>query len=251
MLSRFFALALFIMPFHVVAETTKSISTGFDYSSGKYGGTTATNIIYIPVIGKVQFDDFFLKLTVPYIRVSSAGGVVARGIGSFRTTARATTTTQSGLGDVIASAGYTVYDNDKLALDLVGNIKFGTADPDKDLGTGKNDYSVQIDGSYEMSSTSLFATAGYKVIGAPEGVSVNNIAYGTLGISKKIGEKSSVGLALDAAQRSSELSPATRELSVFYANKISKNEKIQVNLMKGFSDGSPDFGCGVMVTGYF
>ena len=250
MLIRLIAFILFTISSTAHAEFTSSLSTGFDYSSGKYGGTSYTNVLYVPVTGKLQSDNLFLKLTVPYIRVSSAGGVV-RGIGLFNNTTNTRVTTQSGLGDVVASAGYTVLDTDSLALDLVGNIKFGTADPNKNLGTGENDYSSQLDGYYQMDETSFFATAGYKIIGAPANVSVNNIAYGTLGFSQKIEDKTSAGLMLDIAQSSSALSPGTRELTVFVSKKISDTTKIQANLLKGFSDSSPDFGGGMMVTGAF
>lgn len=245
------AFALVMFTSAAWAETTTSLSTGFDFTSGKYGGTTTTNILYIPVTGKVQFENIYLKLIVPYIRVSSAGTGVVRGMGTVKTSTSTATTTQSGLGDVIFSAGYTFYENDKLALDLVGNVKFGTADPDKDLGTGKNDYSAQIDGFYTMKATSLFATAGYKIVGAPVGVSVNNIAYGTLGVSQKLNETTSAGVALDVAQSSSTLSPGTREVSVFVTQKISKTKKVSASLMKGFSDGSPDYGFGLNMTGTF
>lgn len=247
---RLIAFILFAISSTARAEFTSSLSTGFDYSSGKYGGTSYTNVLYVPVTGKLQSDNLFLKLTVPYIRVSSVGGVV-RGMGIFRNTTSTKITTQSGLGDVVASAGYTVLDTDSLALDLVGNIKFGTADPNKNLGTGENDYSSQLDGYYQMDETSFFATAGYKIIGAPANVSVNNIAYGTLGFSQKIEDKASAGLMLDIAQSSNALSPGTRELTVFVSKKISDTTKIQANLLKGFSDSSPDFGGGMMVTGAF
>ena len=250
MLMKTTVLALLLASATASAETTTSLSTGFDYSSGKYGGATSTEVLYIPVIGKVQYDNLFLKLTVPYIRVTGAGGVV-RGMGMLKVPTSAKTSTQSGLGDVIASAGYSILETDNLLLDLVGNIKFGTADYNKNLGTGENDYSAQLDAYYQANKTTFFATAGYKVVGAPVGIEVNNIAYGTLGISQKTGDKTSAGLMFDAAQGSSVLSPGTRELTVFVANRISQTLKVQANLMKGFSDGSPDYGGGVMVTGYF
>jgi hypothetical protein len=250
MLMKLTAVALLLASATASAETTNSLSTGFDYSTGKYGGATSTDILYIPVIGKIQFDKLFLKLTVPYIRVTSAGGVV-RGMGMLKSPTSTKTSTQSGLGDVIATAGYSILESDNLLLDLVGNVKFGTADFNKNLGTGENDYSAQLDGYYQAHKTTFFATAGYKVVGAPVGIAVNNIAYGTLGISQKTGEKTSAGLMFDAAQNSSALSPGTRELTVFVANRISNTLKIQANLMKGLSDGSPDYGGGAMVTGYF
>lgn len=248
MLTRIIPLALLAISAPALAESSTSLTTGFDYSTGKYGGSTSTNILYVPVTGKMQFDNFFLKLTVPYISVSSAGDVV-RGIGKVRTTTTTKTTTQSGLGDVVASAGYTVLESDDLMLDLVGKIKFGTADTSKNLGTGENDYSAQLDAYHTLQKTTLFATAGYKVIGAPVGVSVNNIAFGTLGLSQKAGEQTSVGIMLDAAQASSDLNPGTREVTVYVSNKINSTLKAQAYLLKGFSDSSPDLGGGIMLTG--
>jgi hypothetical protein len=248
MLIKFFAFALLLVSASASAESTTSLTTGFDFSSGKYGGETATNIFYIPVTGKYQADNYYLKLTVPYISMSSPGGVV-RGMGKIRTTSGTRTTTQAGPGDVTTSAGYTIFTDEQLMLDLVGNIKFGTADASKNLGTGENDYSAQLDGFYTLDKTTLFATAGYKLIGAPAGVTVNNIAYGTLGVSQKTGETSSAGIMLDAAQSSSDISPGTRELTLFVSNKLSRSLKIQANVMKGFSDSSPDFGGGIMLTG--
>lgn len=249
--ARIMAFALLGICLPAWAASTSSLSTGFDYSTGKYGGTTSTSILYVPVTGKVEYDDFFLKLTVPYISVSSAGTVVIRGVGPVRTATGARTTTQSGLGDVIASAGYYLYEDDNLLLDVAGNIKFGTADANKNLGSGENDYFAQLDGFYTLRKTTLFATAGYKVVGAPAGVAVNNIAFGTLGVSQKTGEKTSAGVMLDMAQGSSELSPGIRELSFFVSNKISKTLKVQANLLKGFSDSSPDYGGSLMVVGSF
>lgn len=251
MLIRIIALVFLIVSPFASAETTKSLSVGFDFTTGKYGGATNTNILSIPVIGKISFDDYFFKLTIPYIRVSSAGGVVTQKLGPFKSVSKTTTVTQSGLGDIIASAGYTFYEGDQLALDLVGNVKFGTANPEQNLGSGQNDYSAQIDGYYGIDTMSLFATTGYKIVGAPAGVTVRNVAYGTAGVSQKLNDASSTGIALDTAQSSNESSPATRELSLFYSSKLNKTEKLSVYIMKGFSDSSPDSGLGLSVTGTF
>lgn len=245
-------LALLILSSPAWAEATSSLTTGFDYTTGKYGGSTSTNILYVPVTGKYQTDDWFVKLTVPYISMSSDGSGVVRGSGKIKaTTPTSSTTTQSGLGDVVASAGFTVLEKDALLLDLVGNIKFGTADESKNLGTGANDYSAQLDGFYTLRKTTLFATAGYKIVGAPEGATVNNIAYGTLGASQKISEKTSAGAMLDVAQSSSVFNDGTREVSVFVAQKISQTLKVQASVLRGLSDSSPDFGGSLMVTGSF
>lgn len=247
MLQKLLTAALILFAPLAWAEGTVSLTTGFDYTTGKYGGTDSTNILSIPFSGKYQTDDYFLKLTIPYISVTTAGGVV-QGLGPIKkTTTRVTT--QSGLGDITASAGYTVYYTDQLLLDLVGNIKFGTADAGQNLGTGENDYSTQLDGYYTLDTVTLLGTLGYKVIGAPAGVSVNNIVYGTVGFSNKLSDKASAGVLLDIAQATTDLAPGKRELTLFASNKINRNNRIQLYFLKGFSDSSPDYGMGLMLIG--
>jgi len=234
-----------------MAEDQFSLGTGFDYSTGKYGARLATDILYIPVTAKYESDDWTLKLTVPYISITGPGGVI-RGLGLVRPgNVRTIRTTNSGLGDVTASAGRTVFSADALALDLVGNIKFGTADAKQGLGTGKNDYSAQVDGYYSLHRATLFATAGYKVYGAPAGIVMNNAPYGTIGASQKMSDEASTGIMLDVAKSPTPASGDQREVTVYVSEKTSASTKVQVNFLKGFASGSPNFGFGAMITGYF
>jgi hypothetical protein len=252
MKKRLAALALLAIAVPAAAEDQLSLGTGFDFTTGKYGNTKSTDILYIPVTAKYVSDELTLKLTVPYISITGPGGV-AYGIGRFgKITARTTTTTNSGLGDVIASAGHTVYSAGPLMLDLVGNIKFGTADANKGLGTGKNDYSAQIDGYYALNRTTLFGTAGYRIYGSPvDGVTLTNEPYGTIGANRKLNDKTSAGAMLDVAKSPSIYSGDQEELTVYVSQKIAADTKVQAHVMKGFSNGSPDTGIGAMIIGYF
>ncbi len=230
------------------AESLTTLTSGFDYSTGKYGTNSETTILYVPVTLKVLYDYAYFKLTIPYISVTSVGGVVA-GIGPVKKTVTTKITTNSGLGDIVATAGYTVFENDTFALDTVANIKFGTADAGQSLGTGENDYSAQLDGFYTAGKQTWFATAGYKVIGVPAGTSLHNIFYGTLGASQKLNDEASAGAMLNAAQSSSDVTAGPLDVTVYYSKKTSKTGKVQFAVLKGFSDGSPDVGINVMFTG--
>ncbi len=262
-------LALLVISVPAIADdqfSQFSLGTGFDYSSGKYGNTASTDILYVPVVGKYESDNLTLKLTVPYISVTGPGGVVM-GIGRVgppvsvgapvtgrpapTTSTTSTTTVNSGLGDVIASAGYTVYSADALTLDVVGNVKLGTADASKGLGTGKNDYYAQTDGYYQLGHTTLFGTAGYRYYGSPAGITLSSAPYGTVGASQKLSDDTSAGLMLDVAKSPSIYSGDQVDTTVYISQKISTNFKVQANLLKGFANGSPDYGGGVMLTGTF
>ena len=244
----------------VLADDQFSLGAGFDYSSGKYGNAVSTDILYIPVAAKYESDGLTLKLIVPYISVTGPGGVIqgfgrialpmgGTGLGPMGA-GGASRTTNSGLGDVIAQAGYNFYSVDALSLDIVGKVKFGTADANKGLGTGRNDYSAQLDGYYALQDkTSLFATAGYKVVGAPTGIEVNNVAYSILGVDQKLSDAANAGVMFSAAQSATAVGSNQQDVTLYVSRKLDRDLKIQANVLKGFSDGSPDYGVGAMITG--
>ncbi len=248
---RFAALALFACSLPAVAGDL-SLGAGFDFSTGKYGARQSTTILYVPVTAKYQTDDSFLKLTVPYISITGPGGVV-RGLGLVNPArVRTFRVTNSGLGDITASAGHTVYDRDALSLDLVGNIKFGTADATQGLGTGQNDYSAQVDGYYALNAKStLFGTLGYRIYGSPPGLLLKNAPYASIGASTKTDASESVGIMLDVAKSPSVYTGPQREVTLFVTQKVPGGSKLQAYIVKGFASGSPDFGLGAMYTGKF
>ena len=58
------------------AQAQFSVSAGADYSSGKFGGATATDVWNVPIAGRWDTGPLTLKLTVPWIRITNAGGVI-------------------------------------------------------------------------------------------------------------------------------------------------------------------------------
>lgn len=239
-----------LIPLNALADTA-SIGSGFDYSSGKYGGSTTTDILYIPLTGKYEWDDLTLKLTLPYIRQTSTNDVV-RGFGRIRKpTVQKVTTTEAGLGDVTAFADYTIYDGDSLTLDVYEGIKFGTASSSKGLGTGENDYSTELDGDYTINQSSIYWSAGYTVVGVPAGYQFRNVSYGSIGASQRIDDNTTIGLTYDASESASTLSENPSELTFDVSMKLDKETKVTTDISKGLSSGSPDFGFGLMVKNSF
>src|SRR5438067_2246733 len=156
-------------PAAVLAEGL-TLGTGFDYTSGKYGTSEKTDILYVPFYGRYETGRGVFRLTVPYIRITGPGNVL--GAGADRVTLPGPTgarRTESGLGDVVGSAFYNVLSerNGPLGLDLGAKVKFGTADETKGLGTGKNDYSLQADFFKPLGATTVFGSLGHRWYGDP------------------------------------------------------------------------------------
>ena len=224
-----------------------TIGTSVNYSSGKYGGTTSTDITSIPVNATYNTGPWSLKLSVPYVRITGSDNVVA-GVG---TTSKSTTTvrTASGMGDVVAGATYNFYNDaaSQSGADVTGKVKFGTGDSAKGLGTGKNDYSVLLDVYKKVNQLTFFGGVGYSVLGSSAAIPLRNVFSFNAGSSYKLDEKSSLGFVYDHRQKSTLTGAAQSEVTAFYAHKFNKTWKTQAYLLKGFSDGSPDYGGGVSV----
>lgn len=227
-----------------------SLATGFDYSSGKYGSSNTTDILSIPVAGMYQSELWVFKLTVPYVRISGVGDVVPGGK-RFKAATTTTSTIRSGLGDVVAAATYNVYSGSEnnLGVNLSGKIKFGTADTG--LGTGRNDYAAQVDVYKSFDSFTTMGSLGYEVLGSPAGVDMNNVAYGILGGNYQFTDQTGSGAEMKLSQKPSATGAEQRELTVYASHSIDDSIKIRGYVLKGFADGSPDSGFGVLVSSSF
>jgi len=243
------ATALATLP--VAAEPGFSLTTGLDYSTGKYGGTETTEIFYIPFTGKYEAGEYTLKLTVPYLEVTGPGNVLID-LGPIGP-ASTTSTRQSGLGDIVVAGTYNMYEGrgNGTLVDVTAKIKFGTADDAKSLGTGKNDYALQADLYKTLGKNTVFGTLGYRVMGDPPGVTLNNVFYASLGAGHQYSQETSAGLILDLREKASATSFAQQELTAYVSHKLGKTWKAQAYALKGFSDGSPDWGAGAMFTAAF
>src|SRR4051812_435575 len=58
------------------AEGLTTLSVGADYTTGKYGASDSTDILYIPFTGKYEVGPWTAKLVVPWIRITGPGNVV-------------------------------------------------------------------------------------------------------------------------------------------------------------------------------
>lgn len=228
----------------VLADSQTSVGVGLDYTEGKYGESTKSTTWSMPVMIKHETGPLTLKLNIPYVRSS---GVAAAGGDRFVSTKQ----TQSGLGDVTATALYTVYSNveAQAGIDLGVKAKFATADKSKELlTTGKNDYSLLVDAYKGFGDTTVFGTLGKTKKGDPDGTDFRDPWFASVGFSNKLSTANSWGASYDYRQKVTASGDPISEVTLFAIHKYSKQVKVQAYAVTGFSDASPDFGLGATVT---
>lgn len=229
-------------------ETELTFASGAEFTNGSYGGDVDIEDLYVPFTATINYGRVEYRLSVPYLSVRAPEGTViidgepVPGIGDL--------STESGLGDVIASATvFDVINNQRLgfAMDLTGKVKFGTADEDKGLGTGKNDYSVQADFYKFSNQVTLLGSVGYKFRGDPAAADLNNVLMGSVGAIYKFTPALRSGLIFDFREASANDSDSVQELTGFVSRRIGENWRLQVFAMTGFTDSSPDWGGGIQI----
>lgn len=231
------------------ADSVFTLGAGAEYSTGTYGSSQSTDILYVPVIAKYETGPWVLKAIVPYIRITGPGNVV--GAGADRVTlpgATATRRTESGLGDIVTSAFYNVVSERTAAfgLDIGAKVKLGTADETRGLGTGMNDYSAQADAYKPLGAFTAFGSLGYRWYGDPAGVDLKNVFYGSVGGTYKVSGDSSAGAVYDFRPKISPAGGSISEVTAFLSQRVTRDFKLQFYGIAGFSAGSPDFGLGIL-----
>ena len=218
------------------------VSGGFDYTTGDYGTGDDTEILTLPFSARYEVDRWTYKLTVPFVRISGPSDVVS-GVGPVGRPGGRGNDTASGMGDPVFAATYaTLIDPERPMLDLTGKLKLGIAD--EDIGTGEHDVMFQADVYQSFGAWTPFGTLGYRFLGDPSGVNLKNGFYLAAGTSYRLDEVTSVGGVFDWRQRTVSGSDNAFELTGFVTRQVNDQWKVQAYLLKGFTDGSPDYGLG-------
>lgn len=244
-----------------------SLAAGVDYSSGKYGTDTTTHIWSVPVTATYNMDRWTFKLVLPYVDISGAGNVIpgvgrvnnanphSRGHGRGNAGGTTTTTTAggsgsaSGIGDIVASAGYEVFQSSDhtFGVDVTGKVKFGTADADKGLGTGKNDYGASVDTYKVYGNWTAFGGVGWMKYGSSQYIQLKNGFNANIGLGYKLSHDDDVGVYYDYRQKIAANGGPQSEVTAYWNHKLNQNLRLQAYVLGGFANGSPDYGVGASV----
>ena len=238
-----------------------SVSIGAEYTTGDYGTGADTTIWYFPLSFGYEKETTSFSVTVPYLIVEGPGNVtpaigdtphgMSPGMGAMQVVRPGpvgTTRRESGLGDVVLSGSVRLAAETSAQprIDLTGKIKLATADENDNLGTGENDYAVQVD----VEKGVFFGYLGYRLYGDPPGIDLDNVAYGLIGLSSQLNMDTRGGVALYTQQAAAAGTDNQLELNLFLSRKFGKGNQLRPYVVFGLADGSPDWGAGVTLTLY-
>lgn len=236
---------LALTPCHAEEDAPLNLSVGFDYTSGKFGTAETTKLLSIPVAVSYDMGNDSLSLTLTRLHQTGPTGHILLGGRPVGKIVSNEIKTVSGIGDTIAS--YTHYfdpaDDAAPMVDVKGLVKFGTADPNQGLGTGKNDFSLQTDISQIYhDAIALSGSLGYTAVGKPKNAGLRNYYYGSVDGAYKFSKIARIGMTYDTQQSPTAGTPGSRDVNFYFGYKPSKASSVRMSVLKGLSSGSADWG---------
>lgn len=230
-----------------------SLSVGLEFDSGNYGTEDTTETWRVPFGLEFRKGQYFTGFTIPYISSESTGtltvsGTSGSGMRSRNTSTSSTTVSKaSGMGDLNVYAGYNFLPDDggNTVYHVTARVKLGTADEDKGLGTGENDYAVEAGTLTRMVNSNVFASIGYQFTGDSSTTDYDNVLYVRLGASISKPERRQLGAILDYTQAATPGFDDSIELTGFMNIILPDKNNLYFYVLGGLSDSSPDYGAGV------
>jgi hypothetical protein len=126
-------------------------------------------------------------------------------------------------------------------------VKFGTADAAQGLGTGENDYSLQLEAGKGIFS----GYAGYRMLGDTAPLDYNDVAFVGAALSLLLGKSRDLGIEYYTEEASlsgmDELQQATLSLN----GEMSREMDYSVYYIAGLSDSSADTVIGINFSSRF
>ena len=262
-----FLLSVSVLSSNVVAQSLLSFSVGYEQTSGDYGLVNETEITTIPLNLQYINEAWRLKLTVPFISVSGDGSVIpgsngvigvdfnsliGGGLGGG-SNASSAIETQSGLGDIVSSLSYAFIPTGDVAWfhELSAEVKWGTANENKFLGTGENDYSLSIYSLYERNTLKPFMSLGYLFMGDTPSTDFNNVLFASTGVMYPINGSLLLNVVYDYQQATLDGIDAGQTISLYLTKTLNEGWSTSLYLLNGLSDSVADTGLGLSVSRNF
>ncbi|MBK8856284.1 MAG: hypothetical protein IPN11_00940 [Opitutaceae bacterium] len=228
------------------------ISGGFDYSRGDYGFATDTEVLAVPLNLSYETETWTFRVSQPWLRIKGPAGVVVTRAPFGSTAARPVSSTESGMGDIMAGATYRFSPSvDGFNVALTGRVKFGTADEAEGLGSGETDYYTQIDFSRAFGATVPFFSAGYRFLGRSNLYPLRDGAYLSGGVIRRLSGPTQIGLAVDWRQQVVDGGDHGCEVTGFVMHRLDERWSLQGYALAGLTDASPDVGFGGLLSYHF
>jgi len=250
----------------VAAASHMDASIGYEFLSDTTTAGQEATTQFMPFGFAAESENYVFEISVPYINRSAPAGKVLKNHHeeSHKTTTVSAIVANQGFGDVTTSLQRFILKEEASALNLSARaeMKIATADTTKGLGTGVNDYFVEILGSKTMNKLTGKASIGYALLGTPGTITVNedgkntasvtlsfnNIYFGSIGTAYELSEQLSANAGFEYGQAAESGGFEQRDLSGGIKFKYSDKQTLQLRAVKSVTPGLSIWGASLSLS---
>lgn len=225
-----------------------TVSTGVDYSEGDFGTDIDTSILVVPLTMRAKFDKLTISAAIPYIEINGSSSVAGGGEGPIIVDPDLADTKRSGIGDLSLRARYDLIDFGPAELAIDGRVKLPTGSRAKRLSTGETDFSAGVEVAATRGVVQPFAELGYRVLGDPEGVELNNGIYGSAGAIALFPGSVAAIASYDYVEASVDTVGDSHSLFGGLVIPVGSRLDLTTYGTAGLSDAAPNWGVGVLLS---
>jgi hypothetical protein len=251
-------------PEHLMGQGVSfAAGIGAEVSRGDYGVNADATVATVPlvvVVNPVESIDLNFEVPMVFLSSRSGSGVVVtqsggagRRHGTESTTSTTTTTTatvtESGLGDVSLSAGWTILADSTTMPKIRPTLylKVPTGDKDRGLGTGTYEVGPGLSVSKWLGDVQLFAEGAYILQNSTSTYEGKNYVSYSAGGGVQISDRLFASLYTKGTSAKVDEGTASAEGRLKLNFQQSRRIAWEVYALAGFTDASPDAGGGLLL----
>lgn len=240
------------------AETTYSVASGVDFSSGDYGSDADTEVISVPLVFRVTNGNWAFRASTSYLQIdgpadvadvdAGAGDGTGGTGGSGGTPVR--TGTERGLGDTNLSVSRTFrrIGGSDAYFETTARVRLPSGDEDAGLGVGTTDYQLAGEVGVNKRGGGGSIELARRFLGDRDGVEREDGWQVSANSWMRTGEHTQIGAFGSWREASIAGGDDPAQVGLFVTQQLTSNVRMSVNASGGLSDGSPDYATGIRFT---
>lgn len=231
-----------------------ALALGGEVSRGDYGGSVESTLWSFPLSLRYSGERAFGSLSIPYLVVHAptdfvvtgdgGPGAGGAGPGAMRPgmMGDGMRRTVTGMGDLTASAGWSLWDEEggRPWLGVRGEVKFATADADRNLGTGAEDFALELG----VAKGWLNGRLGHRWLGESEGFVFRDPFFAAVGVTRFLERGGDLGLEWYGEEAIVAGGEPRQEVTLYGGYPLREGLRVDAYLFKGLTEASAELGGG-------
>ncbi len=223
-----------------------TVETGLEYGSGRYGTGARSSYVQAPTQLTWTVDRWSAELTLAYLVLwIPAGDLAIDGsiVAASKPHAASAPRRVSGPGDVVAALmhSWPGAESSDPTYRVRGEVKFGTAAERRGLGTGRNDYSLQIERLQTAGPWSLDVLAEHAWVGRIDALALRDTWSASLDLDYDLTGADSIGVTYSAQSPLARTLHSASDLAAHWQHALGDTAGVRASFSKGLSNASPDY----------